>query len=182
MLRSSEFSQTDYPTMSMWLALAFQTPSHPRPRTSSRANSTRYPQKQFLRQSPRLKPNPPLALPLLSRVLRLRLPHLPDLPLHKLLRHLPPPRIIIRAPRMNRIHADVENVSIIKTLCMPCLVAKKRPPHGARIFFRATCRRVDSMKNPFSFMPRGRREYRAAREEPLCVSAVQPSFRPSMIQ
>ena len=61
-------------------------------------------------QSARLKPYPPPVLPLLPRVLGLRLPHLRDLPLQHLLRHQPLRRICIRAARMNRVHADIQNV------------------------------------------------------------------------
>ena len=81
-----------------------------RPRSTSRANSTRPLQKQFLRRSTRLKPNPPAALALLPRVLHLRLLHLRDLPLQHLLRHQPLRRICIRAARMNRVHADIQDV------------------------------------------------------------------------
>lgn len=57
-----------------------------------------------------LEPNPPPSLALLPRVLRLRLPHLPDLPLQHLLRDLPLRRVRIRAPRMNRVHTHIQNV------------------------------------------------------------------------
>ena len=58
----------------------------------------------------RTKPNHPRLHPLLPLMLLLRPPHLPDLPLHHLLRHPPLRRVRIRAPRMNSIHADVEDV------------------------------------------------------------------------
>ena len=48
------------------------------------------------------EPNFPQVLPLLTRVLLLRPPHLLDLPLQHLLRHLPLRRVHIHAPRMNR--------------------------------------------------------------------------------
>ena len=64
----------------------------------------------------RAKPNPPAALDLLSRVLRLRLPHLPDLPLQYRMRDHPPLRIRIRAACMNRVHANVQNVPATEAL------------------------------------------------------------------
>ena len=56
------------------------------------------------------KSNHPLRPPVLPRMLRLGLLRLPNLPLHQLLRHLPLRRVRIRAPRMNRVYADVEDV------------------------------------------------------------------------
>ena len=62
------------------------------------------------------KPNPPLLPSFLPRVLRLGLLRLPNLPLQHPLRHLPTLRIRIRAARMNRIHANVENVPTAEAL------------------------------------------------------------------
>ncbi len=58
----------------------------------------------------RIKPNPPPALPLLSRVFRPRLPHFRNLSLQHLLRHQPLRRVCIRAARMNRVHAHIQDV------------------------------------------------------------------------
>jgi N-alpha-acetyl-L-2,4-diaminobutyrate deacetylase len=69
------------------------------------------PQKQFIRRSTRLKPNLPPVLPLLSRVFRIRLLHLPDLPLQHLLRHPPLRRIRISAPCMSRVDATVQDIA-----------------------------------------------------------------------
>ena len=69
-----------------------------------------HPLKPFLRQSTRLKPNPSPALALLPRVLCFGLPHLRNLSLQHLLRHLPLFRIRVRAPRMNRIHTHIQDV------------------------------------------------------------------------
>jgi hypothetical protein len=89
----------------------------PRLRSTSRANSTRPPQKQFLRRSPRLKPNPPPLLPgFLPRVLCLGLLRLRNLSLQYSLRHLPLRRVRIRAPRMNRVHAHIQNVPTAESL------------------------------------------------------------------
>ena len=88
----------------------------PRPRATPRANTTRRPQKLFLRQSTRLKPNPSPVLPLFPRVLSLGLLRLRNLSLQHPLRHHPLRRISIRAPRMNRIHAHIENIPATKAI------------------------------------------------------------------
>ena len=62
------------------------------------------------------KPNPPAALALLPRVLGFRLLRLGNLALQHHLRHHPPIRIRIRAPRMNRVHANVQNVPTTEAL------------------------------------------------------------------
>ena len=56
------------------------------------------------------KPNPSPALLLLPRVLCLGLLSLRNLALQYRLRHPPLRRISIRAPRMNRVHADIQDV------------------------------------------------------------------------
>ena len=62
-------------------------------------------------KSPFTKPNHLLpAIPLFSRVLRLRFPRLIDLRFNHLLRHQPPLRIRIRAPRVDRVHTHIQNV------------------------------------------------------------------------
>jgi len=66
-------------------------------------------------QSVRTKPNPPAALALLPRVLRLGLLHLGNLSLQYPLRHLPTLWIGLRASRLNRIHANVENATPTET-------------------------------------------------------------------
>ena len=63
-----------------------------------------------------VKPNPPPALAPLPRVLCLGLLRLRNLLLQHPLRHFPTLRIRIRAPRMNRIHANVENVPTTEPL------------------------------------------------------------------
>ncbi len=74
------------------------------------ANSNRPLKSIFPLRSPHTKPNPPPALALLSRVFRLRLLRLRNLALHYRLRHLPLRRVCIRAARMNRVHAHIQNV------------------------------------------------------------------------
>ncbi len=90
-------------------------PPHTRPRATSRANSTRPLQEQFIRRSTRLKPDPPPVLPLLPRVLRLRLLHLPDFPFQQLLSHSPVRRVRISAARMNRVYAHIQDVPAAET-------------------------------------------------------------------
>ncbi len=68
------------------------------------------PQKPFGQSSTQLKPNPPLRPFLLARVLSLRLPRLPNLPLQHPLCRLPLRRIRIQSSRMNHIDAHIENV------------------------------------------------------------------------
>jgi hypothetical protein len=53
------------------------------------------------------KPNPPPRLFLFPRVLRLRLLHLPNLPLQH---SLASGRVNVRAARINSIHAHIQNV------------------------------------------------------------------------
>ena len=70
----------------------------------------------FFRSFPsRAKTNPSPGLALLARVFSPRPLNLPDLLLQHLLRHQPLLRICIRAPRMNRVHAHVQDVPAAET-------------------------------------------------------------------
>ena len=68
------------------------------------------------RSSPHTKPNPPLWPRLLSGVLRLRLPGLGNLRLDHRLRHQPILRVRVGAPRVDRVHANVQDVPAAEAL------------------------------------------------------------------
>lgn len=89
------------------------------PRTSFlqdfNANFTTHPQKPVRSWSPQLKTHPFSVLPLVFRVVFFQLKCICDLHFQCPLRHLSFRRIRIHAPRMNGIHANIQNIPAPET-------------------------------------------------------------------